>query len=321
MQTREKIFLLSIALAILLHLFGGFQNGKNLGSLSNLISGNPSQKSRQNPDKNDPNLAQNTFECPTIESIRFIRTDNKGHENEQGINYVLIFDPKSKDLDFKVNLGVSHKLYDKDDNEKILQKYVPKLFGELVYNSNSNLDGKRPIAAINGDFVDTNNKPQGLNISRGIEYSGAFKNKRSSFGISGGKPEERIATIQVGRRKEEILNYNVVGGNGRFYQNGKFKDICTDLGDACGQNPSRSIVAITAKGYVVFLVNSAGLKKALYPSMLNRVLRGIAARNCLGMVREGMLLSGGFYTGFYYDNKIYVANPHPIGSVFLIYKK
>jgi uncharacterized protein YigE (DUF2233 family) len=306
MQVREKVFLLSIFLALLL-----IYSGKNYGSkVENRISLTSINQ-----------LKQKNQECPIIKSIELVATDNKGTANEPGVNYVIIFDPKSKDLDFKVNLGIAHELYAKDAKGNFRKKYIPKQFNELISDENSTLNGKRPIAAINGDYIDVDNKPQGLNISRGVEYSGAFKGKRSSFGISGGKPEERRATIQIGRRKQEILNYNVVGGNGRFYRNGKFKNICPDLGDYVCSQTSRSLVAITSKGYVIFLVNNANLEKALYPSMFDDVLKGIADNYCLGKIQEGMLFDGGFSTGLYFDNKIYVENTHPIGSVFLIYKK
>jgi hypothetical protein len=248
--------------------------------------------------------------------------NNQGNNQEQGSNYVIIFDPKSKKLDFKVSLGVAHPLYAKDAKGKLFKDYVPKRFNEIIADENATLNGKRPIAAINGDYIDVDNKPQGLNISRGVEYSGAFKDKRSSFGISGGRPEQRRATIQKGRRNERILNYNVVGGNGRFYQNGIFKDICRELGEyACYQETSRSMAAITSKGYVIWLVNNSYQDKALYPSQFDDVLEGIAKNNCLGKIQEGMLFDGGYSTALYFDNKIYVENANPIGSVFLIYKK
>jgi hypothetical protein len=164
-----------------------------------------------------------------------------------------------------------------------------------------------------------------------VEYSGAFKNKRSSFGISAGQPKQRQATIQAGRRKDNILNYNLVGGNGRFYRNGKFKDICQDLGElACKQATNRSMVAITDKGYVILLVNDikansnievSPLNQELLPDMFDNVLEGIAHNNCLGKIQEGMLFDGGMSPGLYYNNKIYLENLGPIGSVFLIYKK
>jgi hypothetical protein len=197
-------------------------------------------------------LNQKNQECPIIKNIELAKTDNKGTANEGGVNYVIIFDPKSKDLDFKVNLGLDHELYAKDAKGKFLKNYIPKQFNELISDVIQLLNGKRPIAAINGDFIDVNNKPQGLNISQGVEYSGSFKDKRSSFGISGGKPKERRATIQIGKRKEAILNYNVVGGNGRFYQNGKFKNICPDLGDYVCSQTSRSLAATTSKGLCDF---------------------------------------------------------------------
>jgi len=305
MRVQEKVFLFTLFLAALL-LYTGWGRGLNLEWARNLTSFNQSA----------------IQDCPTLESINFIKTNNKGTDDGLGANYVLIFDPKSKELDFKVSLGLAHKLYDKDDNEKLRQKYIPKLFRELISDENSTLDGKRPIAAVNGDYLGDDNKPEGLNISRGVEYSGTFKNKRSSFGISGGKPEERRTTIQIGKRKEAILNYNLVGGNGRFYENGKFKDICPNLGyHICGEETSRSLVATTSKGYVVFLVSNANLERALYPSMFDDVLKGIAENNCLGEIREGMLFDVGFSTGLYFKNKIYVEHSHPVGSVFLIYKK
>ncbi|MEJ1934628.1 hypothetical protein WDZ92_30890, partial [Nostoc sp. NIES-2111] len=163
-----------------------------------------------------------------------------------------------------------------------------------------------------------------------VEYSGDFKNKRSSFGISGGKPQERQATIQAGRRENNILNYNLVGGNGRFYRQGKFKDICQDLGEfACKQATNRSMAAITNKGYVILLVNDAKANspievsannQELTPDKFDDVLEGIARNNCLGKIQEGILFDGGMSPGLYYNNKIYVENFGPIGSVFLIYK-
>ncbi len=301
MQTREQVFLLTIFLAFLL-VYIGSKNVSNLKALTHRFQ---------------------VEECLTIKDITLTKTDNRGNIADLGANYVIVFDPKSKALDFKVNLGINHKLYAKDAKGKFRKDYIPKLFSEIISDENSTLNGKQPIAAINGDYIDVDNKPQGLNISRGVEYSGAFKNKRSSFGISGDKPEQRRATIQIGKRKEEILNYNLIGGNGRFYNNGKFKDICNDLGDyACSQDASRSLVAITSKGHVIFLVNDANkLEQALYPSMFDDVLEGIANNYCLGNIQEGMLFDGGFSTGLYFDNKIYVEHSHPIGAVFLIYKK
>jgi hypothetical protein len=69
------------------------------------------------------------------------------------------------------------------------------------------------------------------------------------------------------------------------------------------------------------LVNNAQSEKALYPSMFDNVLSGIANNYCLGKIQEGILFDNGFSTGFYFDNKLYVDNTHPIGSVFLVYKK
>ncbi|WP_445637938.1 Phosphodiester glycosidase family protein [Nostoc sp. DSM 114161] len=264
-------------------------------------------------------------------SIDFFKTNNQGQKNSKGINHVIIFNPQSPELDFKVNLGLSHKLYAKDTQGKLRKEYVAKQFRELIVGDNAKLNGQLPIAAINADYIDTADKPQGLNISRGVEYSGAFKNKRSSFGISGGSPTQRQATIQAGRRNSEVLNYNLVGGNGRFYRQGKFKDICQDLGEfACKSATNRSMAAITNQGYVILLVNDAkanseielsNINQELLPDKFDNVLQGIANNNCLGKIQEGILFDGGMSPGLYYNQKIYVENYGPIGSVFLIYKK
>jgi hypothetical protein len=262
-------------------------------------------------------------------SISFIKTNNQGLLDKKGINHVIIFNPKSAELDFKVNVPLAHNIYVKDA-KGFRREYVAKQFHEIIRDENAKLNGQLPLAAINADYIDPDNKPQGLNISRGVEYSGDFKNKRSSFGVSKGLPKDRKATLQTGRRKDDNLNYNLVGGNGRFYRQGKFKDICQDLGEfACKGATNRSMVALTEKGYVIFLVNDAKANdvqlsetnQELLPDMFDDVLEGISRNNCLGDIQEGMLFDGGQSPGLYYDKKIYVQNPGPIGSVFLIYQK
>ncbi|WP_199303406.1 phosphodiester glycosidase family protein [Oscillatoria sp. FACHB-1406] len=262
-------------------------------------------------------------------SIQLLRSDNQGLESKRGDNYAILLNPRSPRLDFKVNVGLSHPIYAKDGAGKFRRDYTPKTFREIIADENAQLNGELPFAAINADYIDTENKPQGLNISRGVEYAGAFKNKRSSFGISGGEPSQRRATIQVGKRNEERLNYNLVGGNGRFYQDGTFKDICQALGEfACQQATTRSMAAITDKNYVIFLVNnyqpsifSTNTDRALYPDSFNRVLEGIAGKHCLGNIQEGLLFDGGISPGLYYDGKVLAENRGPIGSVFLIYNQ
>ena len=279
-------------------------------------------------------LAKKSTNCPGKNpqfSIEFFQTNNNGERYSKGINHVIIFNHQSPKLDFKVNVGLGHQIYAKDARGRFRKEYTPKQFREIITDANSQLNGKSPIAAINADYIDPKNQPQGLNISRGVEYSGAFKNRRSSFGISGGNPQQRKATMGTGRRKANILNYNMVGGNGRFYNQGKFKDICQALGEfACKGATNRSLVAITSKGYVILLVNDvkansnmqiAANNKELLPNQFDDVLTGIAKNNCLGTIQEGMLFDGGMSPGLFYKNKIYLENLGPIGSVFLIYKQ
>jgi hypothetical protein len=293
-----------------------------LGSISgcqNLLANSVSRTSGNCPGKN------------AKFSMEFFQANNQGDRSAKGINYVIIFNPQSPELDFKVNVGLSHRLYARDAKGKLRQEYLPKQFHELITEQNSRLFGKPPIAAINADYIGTDNKPQGLNISRGLEYSGLFKNKRSSFGISGGSPSLRRATIDTGKRQDDRLNYNLVGGNGRFYSHGQFKDICHALGQfACEVETNRSMVAITNQGDVILLVNDAKAhdrieisynNQQLLPDQFEQVLTGIARNNCLGKIADGILFDGGMSPGLFYNHKIYVENPGPIGSVFLIYKK
>lgn len=283
---------------------------------------------------NNRRVENSAVDCPGKDrnfSIKFFKTNNLGEKYSRGINHVIIFNPKSKELDFKINVGLAHKIYAKNSNGKLRKEYVPKLFREIISDDNALLNGKKPIAAINADYIDTEDKPQGLNISRGIEYSGDFKNRRSSFGVSGGKASERQVTIAKGRRNRNILNYNIVGGNGRFYRNGNFIDICEALGEfACKRAINRSMAATTSKGYGILLVNDkransdievSEVNRELLPDKFDDVLEGIARNNCLGKVQEGILFDGGESPGLFYDNKTYVENFGAIGSVFLIYKK
>jgi Phosphodiester glycosidase len=254
------------------------------------------------------------------DSLAFFRADNQGRPRPDGANYVLLFDPKSPALDFKVSLGLSHPLYAKTTNGKLRQTYTPKRFHDIISDDNATLDGRRPIAAINGDYIDTSDRPQGLNVSRGTEYAGDFAESRSSFGISGGPPSTRVATIHLGRRPTPSHNFNLVGGNGRFYRAGQFRDICDDLGEyACNRETNRSMVAVTSEGYVIALVNNSPPNQQLFPSQFDDVLMGIATTRNLGTIRDAILLDGGASTGLYADGKIQVENSNPIGSVFLIY--
>jgi Phosphodiester glycosidase len=256
----------------------------------------------------------------STDRLKFLRVDQQGQPVANGANYVLIFDPQSEALDFKVSVALSHPLYAKNAEGKLRKGYVPKRFHEIIADDNAKLDGRAPIAAINADYIDIDNRPQGFNVSRGVEYSGDFRDLRSSFGISGGPPHSRVATIQRGDRPTANQNFNVVGGNGRFYSGGKFRDICDDLGEyACKHETNRSLVAITSLGQVIWLVNNSPANQQLFPSQFDDVLEGIATVNHLGTIRDGMLFDGGLSTGFYFNGTTYVENANPIGSVFLIY--
>ncbi len=249
-------------------------------------------------------------------SIVFLETDNFGRAKAAGENKVVIFDPRSPRLDFKVNLGLNHLLYETDANGNLLQDYTAKSFRELVTEENAFLDNQKPLAAINADYIDTQNNPQGLNISKGEDYSGEFRDRRSSFSIS----KKRVPSIGIVEIADpDGLNYISVGGNGRFYNNGQFKDICSDLGEyACLESTERSMAAITNQGYVILLTNREG---DLLPAQFEDVLTGISKGYGLGDIQEAVLFDGGKSPSMYFDGEFVNEGPGPIGSVLLIYKK
>jgi hypothetical protein len=230
-----------------------------------------------------------------------------------------IFNPSHPNLDFKVNLPISHPLYILDLNSNLRQDYQATGFESLVKNPNSKLDGKEPVFGINGDYVDTEFRPQGLNVSRGLSYSGDFASSRSSFSISKLVNGLRQASINKGLGDPETKNFNTVGGNGRFYENGVFKNICDDLGQfACLSATNRSMAAVTDKGYVIMAVHQTR-NLPLYPSDFKDFLEPIARQYRMGKIQEGMLFDGGRSPGFFYDGEVLVENGGPIGSVFLVY--
>jgi hypothetical protein len=252
--------------------------------------------------------------------IRFIQTNDSGEPDSKGQNYAILVDPTSPNLDFKVNVPLSGQIYDKTEKNQTVFNYTNKNFEQLINDQNSLLDGKKPLAAINADYIDTLNNPQGLNISHGVEYSGDFVNIRSSFAISGGEFKNRKASIQIGRKSNLNDNFNTVGGNGRFYNNGVFEDICTKLGTyACQESTNRSMGAITSTGMLIFLVHQSGDAKLL-PNQFDDLLEGIAKKFDLGTIQDALLFDGGKSPAIMYDSKIYTQNGGPIGSALLIYE-
>lgn len=252
--------------------------------------------------------------------IKLVQVDNNGKEDPKGQNYAILFNPKSPKLKFKVNVGLSGKIYDclPDSDDQDNCEYVAKKFEDLVWEDNAKLNGKLPFAAINTDYIDELGHPQGFNVSQGVEYSGEFFDSRSSFAIS----KTGKATIQIGPRKDISSNYNAVGGNGCFWKDGEFVDICEALGEyACKESTERSMGAITSLGWVIFLVHDEQLGEAdkLLPKDFEELLTTISEENNLGKITDGILFDGGRSPALMYDGQIYLQNSGDIGSVFLIY--
>ena len=267
----------------------------------------------------NPDLKQNSNSLANT-GIQFLLADNFGNPSQIGLNRVVILDPANPKLDFKVNLGLKHALYSKASSG-FKAEYTNKFFRDLVLEENASLNNQKPVFAINADYIEDGGNPQGYNVSRGVEYSGLFKNSRSSFGISKGQSEERIASIQVGKRKVEEHNYNIVGGNGRFYKNGQFIDICSNLGQsACFEQTSRSMVAITQTNHAIFVVNPS-ITDGLLPKDFKQLFEGISQNFNLGDIQDGMLFDGGASPSMYYNGEFKTESFAPIGSVFLVYVK
>lgn len=252
------------------------------------------------------------------QGIDFYQIDNQGKINSSGSNLAIVFDPKSSKLDFKVNLPIDGKIGQIDSQGKLLKAFIPKKFPELINDENSLLDGNKPIAGINADYVDKNNLPQGLNISRGVEYLGYFSGLRSSFAIGN---KNRQSSITIGSRSISDQNYNVVGGNGRFYTNGDFTDICQNLGQyACSQSTNRSMTVITDKQLVIFLVHKSTNQEILLPADFKTLLENFSTNLDLGKPFDGMLFDGGDSPSIFFKDTI-VPGEGNLGSVFLIYQK
>jgi hypothetical protein len=314
-----SVLLIAIGFGLVFYGYQKSQDKKNssntvLSVLQNIT--NPSGFKPADLSKCDDWKSQN---C--TKRIRFIQTNDNGEPSLQGRNYAILLDPTSPNLDFKVTVPLSNEIYAKNSEGKLVKNYQSKTFEQLINDQNSLLDGKNPLAAINSDYIDQLNNPQGLNISRGVEYSGDFASLRSSFAISGGEFENRKASIQIGKKPDLNDNFNTVGGNGRFYSNGVFEDICTKLGTyACEESTNRSMAAITNTGKVIFLVHQSDGTGKLVPDKFDDLLEGIAKKFDLGTIQDALLFDGGKSPAIMYDSKIYTQNGGQIGSAFLIYE-
>ncbi len=157
MYLKKKTILLSIIFGLLITLYSCF-NFVGLKQLKPLTSSYNSKFNGQGDNKK-------TQGC-RLNSLKFIITNNKGSNDLDGSNYVIIFDSKSKNLDFKASLALAHNVYAKEAKGKFRRDYIPKQFHEIIADNNAKLNKKSLVAAINGDYIDPENQPQGLNISR-----------------------------------------------------------------------------------------------------------------------------------------------------------
>ena len=301
------------------------------GDFSQNFSANSSVNSFQSSNQNtsltsQPNSqSQTPTEDNSKDFIRFGRFNMDGKLDVNGANYVIVFNSQSDKLDFQVIPGLSHSIEEKLADGTPKKEYKGTSFFNIIRSKNAELNSQKPFAAINADYIDEQGNPQGLNINRGVSYSGAFAQTRSSFAISGGQPKNRIASIARGSRLNENLQFTTAGGNGRFYTNGIFTDICKVLGEfACNQSTERSMAAITSNGWVIFLVhNSSQLAneaiKPLTPDLFDDLLGSISNYYNLGSIQDAMLFDGGNSPAMLWNKEIVHSNFGQIGSVFAIY--
>jgi hypothetical protein len=205
MQIHNKLVLLAVFFVVLFSLYSCSEDVAELDRRATSVSSDRPQikEQIQTPKKRAiSTINRKEPDCQKF-SLKFLQANNEGKNDAQGSNNIIIFDPKSKELDFKVSVALAHKIYAKDAKGKFRKEYIPKQFHEIIADDNAKLNGRSPIAAINADYIDPQNKPQGLNISRGVEYSGAFKDKRSSFGFQEGNPKsERLLFRLVNERRK-----------------------------------------------------------------------------------------------------------------------
>jgi len=253
--------------------------------------------------------------CRKSNPIEFIKVDDQGKTSSNSNNDVMIIDPKSKNLDFKVAVGLSNKIYAEDINSDFIKNYLGKKFNELVTDDNAKLNGQLPFAAFNADFIQADDKtPFGLDVSRRVEYSGPNKNLQYSLGIS----INGDLTMEKGLRGTDAANYNIVGGYGRFYDNNNFIDLCNALGfSSCHLSKKRSLAATTSNGYLIILVNNDSLDTGNFKD----IFKQIASDNGLGYIMDGLAFDGGNSPAFRYNYKNEIVNGNNIGSALLIYLK
>jgi hypothetical protein len=251
----------------------------------------------------------------------YTRRDNRGTYEEFGENYVFIFNPSHPNLSVKVNVPITDPIGTTRADGSYKRDYVATSFETLLTNPNSINNNQEPLFGINGDYVDVDFRPQGLNVSEGIIYSGDFATTRSSFAVSRLNEQGRIARIGRGLNDALTTNYNTIGGNGRFYENGEFINICEALGSfACGVATNRSMAAVTSRGFVIFAVHQTR-DVPLLPDQFDDFLEPVAEEYNLGTIQDGLLFDGGRSPGFFYEGEVLVENGGPIGSVFMVYDK
>jgi len=246
-----------------------------------------------------------------VKDILYKRFKNDGTPDDNGEDHIMIIKPDADNLDFKVTVGLDNKL------EDVNPVWKGKKFSEITSDQNSILDGNKPFAAINADYIHTDNKPLAFNVSRGKDFSGTEKDKRSGLAISKDGKAKTVSNKKI----LDDSTFHAAGGNGRVYTDGVFNEgACGDIGFN-GCNNKKSLFVITDKGYLILLTNNNFTTIRADENGIGKFMDNITSSYNLGSPRNGVFFDQGSSPGMMWDGKVLVENTNPIGSAILIYKK
>lgn len=302
-----------VLLVILLGVFVAVQSWKpdNTLETKTSLSSSSASASQVSVQSIKPSLCKDFKDPQCIHRSFFYEVDARGEAEVGGKGKVFILDPSSKGFSYKVVLPFASSAG---------QEFGFYNIEQLLDLPTSQVANKKLLFAINSDYIDIDATPQGLNSDQGKVYEGLFAKTRSSFGLSKPDPQGKVsATIAQGLRAKRDDNYFLVGGNGRFYKDFQFINICSALGEsACKQETVRSMVAVTDAGYVIFSVYD-DISNPLTPDKFDTYFTNITKHHNLGKIRDGMLFDGGRSPAMWYDGQWQMQSFGPIGSAFSIY--
>jgi hypothetical protein len=236
------------------------------------------------------------------------------HDSQYDAEILLVNFANPDKVCFKSHIGMSNKVGETSSNGSLLRNYVASGFSDLVADRNSNMNGNRPVAAFNTDFIDGNNAPLDINFIQGNNYSGG----RRWTSLAIGKNNEMRLITTIGNDE-----YNVSGGGPRFYNDGNFDDPCGRLELRGCYDKRRTIVGITNNNYMIVVVTSS-LDTNRFDDILIKYSNLVG-----GNVQQGNMFDGGGSPslafdenndGIFNDNDIKRQGGNSLSAALLIFK-